>query len=367
MKNTFASLLLLALCGGLSAQKYEFQPVIDLPCNAVISQGNTGTCWSFSTTSFLEAEVLRKSGKKVDLSEMYNVRKTYEDKAWNFIMRQGHAQFGEGGLAHDVINSARDYGVVPQAIFNGYVTEGKKYDHAKLAEKLEEILKRYASSKKLSPEWRTETTTLLNQGIGSPVTSFTYEGKEYTPDTFFTSLQLNPDEYVTITSFSNEAPYTKFILDIPDNFSNGSFYNLPLDEYIANIDYALEKGFTLALDTDVSEDTFFGKEGVAVIPADEKDSKLSATEIRPELSITAAYRQQEFENFDTTDDHLMHIVGKAKDQKGNVYYKVKNSWGPTSGKDGYVYMSVPYMKLKSISVLVSREGLMKKTRKSLAI
>lgn len=366
MKKTVASLFLLALPLAVTAQKYEFQEVTSIPCQPVISQDKTGTCWSFSTTSFLEAEILRQSGQRVDLSEMYNVRKTYDDKAYNYVMRQGKAQFSEGGLSHDVINSARRYGVVPQQVFSGYVTENRKYDHEKLAGQLEEVLKKYATSKKLSPEWKAETAVLLDAGIGSPVTSFSYEGTEYTPESYLASLKLDLDEYVTITSFTHEKPYAEFVLNIPDNFSNGRFYNLPLDEYIANIDHALENGYTLALDADVSEAFFFGKAGIAVVP-EGTDVRSAAAEIRPEMKVTADYRQHEFENFNTTDDHLMHIVGKVKDQKGNVYYKVKNSWGADAGQHGFVYMSVPYMKLKSISVLVSKDGLMKKTRKSLAI
>jgi len=367
MKNTLFVLLAVASFSTGNAQKYDFQSVTEIPCTAVISQGQTGTCWSFSTTSFLEAEIIRKTEKAIDLSEMYNVRKTYEDKAFTYLMRQGHAQFGEGGLAHDVINSARKYGVVPQSVYTGSPDNSLRYDHTQLVQNLEKTLKTYASSKTLSPQWRTDVADLLDAGIGKPVTSFTYEGKTYTPQSFFASLKLNPEEYVTITSFTHEAPYQKFVLDIPDNFSNGSFYNLPLDEYVANIDNALAGGYSVALDADVSEPTFFGQQGIAVIPASEGDYATSATEIRPELTVTPELRQREFENFDTTDDHLMLIVGTAKDQKGNRYYKVKNSWGTKAGYEGYFYISVPYIRLKSISVLVSRDGLLKKTRQALSI
>ena len=183
--------------------------------------------------------------------------------------------------------------------------------------------------------------------------------------------QLNMNDYVTITSFTNVPFYKSFILDIPDNFSNGNFYNMPLDEFVQNIDNALDKGFTVALDADVSEKTFSGKNGVAVIPANDSDSAAILTEVKPEKTITPELRQQEFENFNTTDDHLMHIVGKMKDQKGNLYYKVKNSWGSTSGLNvtngGYIYMSVPYLRLKAISVLVHKNALVATTKKSLGV
>ena len=221
--------------------------------------------------------------------------------------------------------------------------------------------------KKLSPQWREAFQAVLDVYLGKNPSEFTFEGKSYTPMTFLSFTKINPKSYVSITSFTKEPFYKSFILPIPDNFSNGSFYNLPLDEFVQNIDYALDKGYTLALDCDVSEATFSGRFGVAVIPADEVDSKTILTEIKPEKEITAEYRQQEFENLTTQDDHLMHIVGKVKDQKGNVYYKVKNSWGTTSGQDGFVYMSVPYLKLKAISVLVHQDALTPTTKKALGL
>ncbi|MGC4042108.1 MAG: C1 family peptidase [Flavobacterium sp.] len=189
--------------------------------------------------------------------------------------------------------------------------------------------------------------------------------KGFTPIQFLTSTKLNLDDYVTITSFTNQPYYSKFILNIPDNFANGYFYNLPLDEFIQNIDNALDKGFTLALDSDVTEKTFSKTEGIAVVPENESDSKAILTEIKPEKIITPEYRQAEFENYDTQDDHLMHIVGKVADQKGNIYYKVKNSWGTKLGKEGYFYFSVAYIRLKAISVMLNKDGLIKKTKNAI--
>jgi len=207
--------------------------------------------------------------------------------------------------------------------------------------------------------------------MGKDVTEFTYEGKKYTPQSFLEMTKLNLNDYVTITSFTHVPFYKSFILDIPDNFSYGNFYNMPLDEFVQNIDNALDNGYTVALDADVSESTFSGKNGVAVIPASAEDKKTILSEIKPELKVTPEFRQQEFENFNTTDDHLMHIVGKVKDQKGNFYYKVKNSWGSESGQNvsngGFVYMSVPYVRLKAISVLVNKKALAPKTKKSLGV
>lgn len=379
MKKTILCFSMLFLSHLSFSQKYEFQTIKDIECTPIISQGATGTCWSFSTTSFLESEIYRTSGKKIDLSEMYNVRYTYLKKAENYVLRQGKAQFGEGGLSHDVINSAKSYGIATAEQYSGKLPNQEKYDHAKMVEELETIVKKaVAETPAKYPNWKQDYTNVLDKYMGSfsPEINLSanvnFDQKNTTSTTqspieFLKSTKLNLDDYVTITSFTHEPFYSKFILNIPDNFANGMFYNLPLDEYIQNIDNAIDKGFTLALDADVSEKTFSGKNGIAVIPNDDNDTSIILTEIKPEKTITTEYRQSEFENYNTTDDHLMHIVGKAKDQKGNIYYKVKNSWGTSSGKDGFIYMSIPYMRLKSISVMLHKEGLLKKTKTNLGI
>jgi bleomycin hydrolase len=369
MKKILFSIGLLSITYGSYAQAYEFQSVKDIEANPVISQDITGTCWSFSTTSFLEAEIIRLTGKKIDLSEMYNVRNTYPKKAWNYVMRQGKAQFGEGGLAHDVINSAKDYGIVPQSIYSGKLATDEKYNHTEMTAILEAMLKTYVSNpgKKLSPQWKDAINAVLDVYMGKNPTDFTYEGKKYTPKSFMEMTKLNANDYITLSSFINEPMYKPFLLDIPDNFSNGSFYNLPLEEYIQNIDNAIANGYTVALDCDVSENTFSGKNGIAVIAENDTDAKVITTEIKPEKVISPEYRLAEFENFDTQDDHLMHIVGTVKDQTGKIYYKVKNSWGSKSGKDGFVYMSISYVKLKSISVLLHKDGLTKTTKSKLGL
>lgn len=369
MKKQFLTLLTIfsSLTIGYS-QNYEFQTIKDIETTPVISQGNTGTCWSFSTTSFLEAEIIRKTGKAIDLSEMYTVRNTYPKKAWNYVMRQGKTQFGEGALAHDMIKSAQEYGIVPQAVYQSNKI-GDQYNHAEMVAVLEAMLKTYVQNpaKKLSPQWKDAVSAVLDVYMGKIVTEFNYEEKKYTPQTFLTASKLNLNEYVTLSSFTNFEMYKPFLLDIPDNFSNGIFYNVPLDEFIQNIDNAITNGYTIALDCDVSEPTFSGREGIAVIPQNEDDNKLILTQIKPEKNITPELRQAEFENLSTQDDHLMHIVGKVKDQNGTIYYKVKNSWGVKAGKDGFVYMSIAYLKLKSISILLNKEALLKSTKTKLSL
>lgn len=363
------------------SQTYEFHTIKDIQTLPVISQDDTGTCWSFSTISFLESEIIRLTGKRIDLSEMYNVRNTYLEKAENYVMRQGKAQFSEGGLSHDIINSAKKYGVVPESTYIGKTNPDSKYEDEKMVAELKAILKKAVSqTPKKYTTWKADYAAILDSYMGkydenAKITlpkggidnTVATEDNSVTPQQFLSATKLNLDDYVTITSFTNEPYYSKFILNIPDNFANGSLYNLPLDEFIQNIDNALDKGFTLTLDTDASEDTFSSEDGIAVIPENENDSRNILTEIKPEKNITAAYRQAEFENFNTQDDHLMHIVGKVADQKGNYYYKVKNSYGPDSGKNGFMYMSVPYIRLKAISVMLNKEGLTKKTKVALKI
>jgi bleomycin hydrolase len=338
-------------------QTYEFQTVKDITCTPVVSQGSTGTCWSFSTTSFLEAEILRTTGKAIDLSEYYNVRNTYPKKAWNYIMRQGHAQFGEGGLNHDVIRSARNFGIVPQSAYPGWTGEGTP-THAKMVEELDALVKANSNpEKKPDPQWRDKVNEILDRYMGKNPESFSYEGKTYTPQSFLKMTGLKLDDYVEFTSFTDHPFYETYILDIPDNFAYGTYYNVPLDELVKIVDGALDKGFTVAIDADVSEKTFSARNGIAVIPENEADAAAIMTEIKPEKKVSQEFRQQEFENFDTTDDHLMHIVGKVKDQKGNVYYKVKNSWGQALANSGFVYMSVPYFRLKAVGIMVNKNAL----------
>jgi len=372
MKKLYIGLLFASGLFTASAQNYEFQDVIDLDRLPVISQDITGTCWSFSTSSFLESEIIRLTGKKIDLSEMYQARTTYPLKAENYVMRQGKANFSEGALAHDVMNSITKFGLVPNSVFDGLNDGESKHNHAEMVSVLEAMLKTYTENpgRKLSTNWKQAIHAVLDIYLGSIPTKFEYEGKNYTPKSFAEFAKIKPENYVTLTSFTHEANYKPFNLNIPDNFSNGSMYNLPLDEFIANIDNALANGYSLSLDCDVSEATFSGKYGIAFIPEKEEDVKTGLGEIITEKNITPQFRQQEFENLSTTDDHLMHIVGKVKDQKGNMYYKVKNSWGTDEKKvanGGYVYMSVAYMKLKAISVLVHKDGIQKETKKKLGL
>ena len=353
-------------------QKYQFTPVIDIEASAVKNQGNTGTCWSFSTSSFIESEIYRNTGKMMDISEMFTVRNTYPQKAWNYVMRQGKIQFSEGGLAHDVINAVKKYGLVPESAYSGLVNNATRHNHEAIIADLKNVLDDYIKNDKNSayPHWKIAVDSILNKHLGKMPENFNYEGITYTPLSFLEMTHINTSDYVTLTSFLHEPFYSTFILNIPDNFSNGMFYNIPLDVLVNEVDNALKKGYTLALDCDVSEKTFSQKNGVAVIPESPENNTKCLTYVVEEKNITPQFRQDEFENYNTTDDHLMHIVGMVKDQNGTEYYKVKNSWGTTGdriGNGGYVYMSKAFFKLKTISVLVHKNALSNDVKNELKI
>lgn len=365
MKYFFKLFLIFFFYNPSFAQTYEFQPIIDLESLPVISQDKTGTCWSYSSSSFIESEIIRLTGNRIDISEMFQVRNIYPQKAENYILRQGKAQFDEGGLAHDFINSVRSYGLVPHEAYTGLTSNETVHNHSEMVKVLKAMVNVYVENpnKKLSKNWKESIAAILDIYLGKTPVEFVYEQKKYTPKSFLEYTKINPDNYITITSYLHQPFYTNFILNIPDNFSNGLMYNIPLNEFIQQIDFALEKGFTIALDCDVSEPTFSAKSGIAVIPENDGDKVLALSEIKKEKSISQNERQEDFENLTTTDDHLMHIVGKVQDQNGNIYYKVKNSWGSDISKvanGGFVYMSVPYIRLKGISIFLNKDALIPK-------
>lgn len=373
MLHKFLCGLSLLIAVSTTAQApYQFTTGVDIEASPVISQGRTGTCWSFSSTSFLESEIRRITGMQIDLSEMYQVRNTYTKKAENYVMRQGKAQFGQGGLAHDVIHAAAANGLVPASVYDGLQPGDSYYNHTELASVLTSMLKTYVSNPagELSPKWLKAVNAVLDIYMGPKVEQFTYNGTDYTPKSFMEMTGIVPANYVSITSFTQAPFYTSFILNVPDNWSNGSFYNVPLDEMMAVIDHAIKNGYTVVLDCDVSEPTFSARAGVAVIPEDAANNEKALEGIYPEKEIDQEYRQKEFENYETTDDHLMHITGILKDQNGTKYYKVKNSWGTNperTSHGGYVYFSEPYMRLKTISVMVHKDALPKTTAKKLVL
>ncbi len=346
---------------------YTITDKVSHKCTPVLSQGKTGTCWSFSTTSFIESEISRLGHDNHNLSELYQVRNMYLDKAQNYILRKGKAQFSEGGLAHDVMNSIKKYGVIPHNIYSGFSISGETtYDHDHLVTLLKGMVDSAVKNKMLSKNWWESFNSVLDVYIGKRQKSFTYNNKTYTPHEFAKELGINPDNYVSITSFTHHPMNSSFILEIPDNFSNGSYFNVPLDKLQSIVDSALDKGFTIAWDGDVGESGFNKHVGLAILTNEKDPEKVFRTYIT-ENEVTPETRQREFERYNTTDDHLMHIVGKGVDQKGKKYYKVKNSWGEVGNYKGYIYMSEAYFRMKTISIMLHKDGIANDVKEKLSL
>ncbi len=366
MKNIlFINFLLLFICIGNAQEIHDDYSITDetfIECTPVISQGKSGTCWSFSTTSYIESEIARLGHGTHDLSELYQVRNTYTDKARNYILRQGKAQFGEGALSHDVINSIRNYGIVPNDMYTGLSgSETDLHDHRELIKLLTNMVDNAVTHKILSENWWKSYEAMLDIYIGKRPVTFDYNNKTYTPAQFAKELGIEPDNYITLTSFTHHPMNSSFILEIPDNFSNGMYHNISLDELQQTVDYALKEGYTIAWDGDVSEVGFSQKTGLAIL-TNKKEKKDLFKEYNEEEKVTPESRQKEFENYNTTDDHLMHIVGKGTDKKGKTYYKIKNSWGSKGVQKGYIYMSEAYFRMKTVGVLLHKDGIPKRIK-----
>ncbi|GAB5550598.1 MAG: C1 family peptidase [Saprospiraceae bacterium] len=345
--------------------QYQFDTTSDLACTSVKSQGRTGTCWSFTTISYLESEMLRQGKVAEDLSEMYVVRSTYLDKAKNYFLRQGKANFSQGSLSHDVMKAFSRDGIVPDAVFSGLKDGAKRHDHNQLERELKSFLDKKIASKTPMVNWIPEFTALLDDYLGEAPTEFGADDGTYTPQTYAKTLGINPDDYVTLTSFTHHPYFSSFILEIPDNYSNGLYYNLPLKDLESILIDALESGHTVAWDGDVSEPTFSSAKGLAVLPEDPSADWTGAPV--KEISVNADNRQKAFEDYTTTDDHLMHLVGLSKDQAGNTYIKVKNSWGAVGPYNGFLYMSLPYYKMKTVGILVHKDVIPEEIKQQLGL
>jgi len=351
----FLFLFVMCTAGCLTAQ-YNFEHTHDIGCTAVKNQARTGTCWSFATASFLESELMRQGFNDINLSEMYVVRNIYKDKARNYALRQGKANFSQGSLSHDLIGAVSRHGIVPESAYSGLLDGDKSHDHSEMEAGLKGFLDGVIKSRKLSTKWDEAFEGILDAYLGEAPASFSYKNKNYTPESFAEYLSLDAADYISLSSFTHHDFYQDFILEIPDNYSNGSYYNIPLDALLEVIDQAVESGYSVAWDGDVSEKSFDAREGIAVLPKDVSRDDLF-TMPGEEVVVTQALRQAHFENYNTTDDHLMHIVGKAQDQNGTSYYIVKNSWGEISPYKGFLYMSEAYVAMKTIAVMIHKDAL----------
>ena len=355
MKKFILLLLVFVIISKIYSQK-KFTEIINIDNTEVKNQQRTGTCWSFATASFLESEVLRLKNKRVDLSEMFEVRNIYEEKARNFFLRQGKTNFSQGGLSHDFIRAMANNGVVPQSTYPGNPKGELVFDHTELAKILSAYVEAAVKSNLHTDYWFDGFKAVLDVYIGKKPQKFEYDGKSFSPKSFAKYLELNPKNYIELTSFTHHPYYKYFVLEIPDNYSSGMYYNINLKELKEQTDYALKNGFSVSWDGDVSEPGFGRKSGVIELI---KDNNVIFDGENPDYEKITKLRQSQFEKLKTTDDHLMHIVGKAEDENGKSYYIVKNSWGNAGEYEGYYYMSEPYFLLKTISIMIHKDALKK--------
>jgi len=354
---------------GLAAQTpdpYAFKEIKMLAATPVKSQDKTGTCWSFSTTSFLESEVLRMGKGEHNLSEMFAVRHAYRQKCENYVRRMGKDQLGEGGLAHDKLNAVRKYGVVPESAYPGRKDPSKPFNHKQIEQTLIALCDTFvaqANRGELRADWLTKIDEALDAEFGPVPVKFVYKDIQFTPESFRAYLGLNPDDYAHITSFTHHPFWANFVLELPDNFSNGQYFNLPLNDLMRCLNHSLQKGYTVEWDADVSNPGFSARNGLAVAPeadwATKSKEQIAGTfqYWEPEKLVTQEQRQQAFDRLETQDDHLMHITGILNETQGGLYYAVKNSWGEVSDRKGYVYVSDAYMRLNTISFTVHKNAL----------
>ncbi|MEE9439442.1 MAG: C1 family peptidase, partial [Saprospiraceae bacterium] len=266
--------------------------------------------------------------------------------------------------SHDLVRLIDQKGLVPEEVYSGLINGQSSHDHSELENGLKGFLDGVRKSTVLSQNWKTAFSSILDSYIGSVSEQFTYNEKPYTPQTFAEQLNLNTDSYKTITSFTHHPFYENFILEIPDNYSNGTYFNMPLDELMSTLDFAILAGYTVVWDGDVSEKGFSASNGIAILPIDNSTDDLFAAP-REERKVTQENRQISFENYRTTDDHLMHIIGIATDQKGTKFYLTKNSWGERGEYSGYLYMSEAYVKMKTVALMLHKDGMPDDVRKKL--
>jgi bleomycin hydrolase len=339
----------------------EFYDVKTIKATPVKNQAMTGTCWCFSTTSLLESEEIRKDKREVDLSEMFTVRNIYIEKAKNYILRGGKAQFGEGGLGHDEIRAVATYGAIPESEYSGLLSGQKSYNHQKLFGQLQQYLDSILKKQPIAGDWLNGYTKILDDNLGPVPAEFTYDGKKYTPLSFAKDvLHFNANEYVSLTSFTHAPYYQSFILQVPDNFANGSFYNLPLNEMIQLVKDAVDKGYTVAWDADVSNKGFMQGSGLALNL--DNTVTYAKDQLNPDMKeqpYDATIRQQLYENLTTQDDHLMHVTGVEKSKDGKTFFVVKNSWGKIGPFEGYINVSEGYFAINTISIVVPKAALSK--------
>lgn len=394
MKKIFTSVFMLAaiLSSSMYAQDndgYQFTTVKEVKISPVKNQNRTGTCWCFSGLGFLESELLRMGKGEYDLSEMFIVNHSYKDKADKYVRLHGYLNFAQGGSFGDVLYAAKHYGLVPESVMNGLNYGENMHVHGEMesaaANYLEAIIKN--PNRKLSTAWKKGFDGIIDAYLGELPEKFTYNGKEYTPKSFAEELGLNIDDYVSLTSFTHHPFYSAFPIEVQDNWRWDLSYNLPIDELMQVFDNAINNGYSIAWASDVSEKGF-SRNGVAVaadiesmersgsdqdrwlgLSQTQKDQEIKKMLEKPcqEIKVTQELRQEEYDNYKTTDDHGMLIYGIAKDQTGKKFYMVKNSWGTDSKYKGTWYASETFVAFKTMNIVVHKNAIPKEIRAKLGI
>ncbi len=349
----------------------QFTIIKQIPTTPVKNQYKTITCWSFAVMSMLESELIQSGKGEVDLSEMYVVRQAYIEKAERYVRMHGSINFGGGGALNDPIDIIRKYGILPNNVYSGLKEGSTNHNHIEMDAGLKDYVIGLIKNKKLSLSWKEGFIGILDAYLGKVPEKFLYNNKEYTPLSYSKMLGIDPDNYILLTSFMHHPFYQKFIIEVPDNWSWGQAYNLPLNELQKVIDYSLDKGYSVAIACDMTEKGFMWKKGIALtenLTENDNDKNInpnmwvpnndSTQQTFKEVSVTPQLRQDAFDNYETTDDHDFQIVGIAKDQNGKKFYIAKNSWG-TEGTDygGFLYLSESYLLYKTLTVLVNKKAI----------
>jgi len=385
----FLLLTSISVKAGDTVKNFVFSDKKIVKHTSVKDQQRTGTCWSYAATSFIEAELIRMGYGESDLSEMYFVRNAYSAKGNRFVRFHGEANFSQGGQAHDVLMQINKLGFVPETDYKGNKYGSDTHVHSEMAAVLSGMLEAVVKNKnrKLSTAWNPSFEAVLDTYMGKRPASIEVNGKQYNPAEFAKATGFDADNYIELTSYSHHPYYESFVLEIPDNWTHTKYYNLPVEELMQVMKNAIENDYSVCWDGDVSEKGFSHNNNLAILPqikiedlTDSEKSKwsgMSTNERRkqmysfenpvPEIEVTQELRQETFDNYVSTDDHLMHMVGKSKDQNGTSYYLIKNSWAESNDMGGYLYMSEEYVKLKTVAIMIHKDALPKKIAKKLGL
>jgi bleomycin hydrolase len=363
----------LALREDVQAQ-IVFTPDIQLKATSIKDQSNSSTCWSFATTSFIESELERKGKSEVDLSEMFYVWHIYPEKAVNYVRWHGKVFLTPGGQPHDVMKVIRNYGMMPEQVYYGKDVKTPGYNHEKMDTLVKETVKAFLLNNINSgyDKLESDISKILKSNMGEPPADFKFNNTTYTPLEFVRFLDFHPDDYIEMTSYTHHPYYKPFVLETKYNWSHDLYYNIPFNDFFGIIDTALQKGYTILWNGDVSQSEFSYNYGMALVPEkrweDKSDDEKSNTFLKPEKEVTPdeALRQSTFESLESKVDHVMHIIGASHDQFGKKFYMVKNSWGVSEATGGMIYMSEAYLKLKTISIMLNKSAISDRILKKLS-